>query len=291
MKQIPESELILNNDGSVFHLHLKPDQIADNIILVGDPGRVKIVSSYFDEIIHVAENREFLTHTGLYNGKPISVVSTGIGTDNIDIVVNELDALANIDLVNRVPKKEHRTLNIIRIGTSGGLQEDIYVDTYVMTETSIGFDGMLNFYAGRNSVSDLVAEAAFKQHMNWDSILNTPYVVPASEKLLALVGKGLTRGMTVSAPGFYGPQGRVLRLDLRVPEMNEKLRGFEYKNRKIANYEMESSAVYGLCKMLGHEALTVCVIIANRYNNQYSKDYHPVVEKLIKLVLDRLLAD
>lgn len=288
MKQIPASELILNPDGSIYHLKLKPEQIADDIILVGDPGRVKVVSSHFDEITHEVQNREFLTHTGTYKGKPITCISSGIGTDNIDIVVNELDALANIDLENRVEKTDHRSLNFVRIGTSGGLQESIAVDTFIMTDISVGFDGMLNFYAGRNAICNLDAEAAFKQHMEWDSILNTPYVVPASEKLKQRVGKGLTGGITISAPGFYGPQGRVLRLALRVPQLNEKMRQFDYKGMKITNYEMESSAIYGLSRMLGHDALTICAVIANRYNKQYSKDYHPVVKKLIKIVLDRL---
>jgi len=288
MKTIEASELILNPDGSIYHLKLKPEQLAENIIVVGDPGRVKMVSAHFDEITHEVQNREFFTHTGLYKGKLISVISTGIGTDNIDIVLNELDALANIDLEKRVPKTEHKTLNIVRIGTSGGLQEELDVDSFLMSEQSIGFDGMLNFYAKRNEVAQLDVEKAFKAHMNWNPILNNPYIVKASDKLMTQIGEGLTRGITISAPGFYGPQGRVLRLDLQVADMNEQLRAFRYEGKKITNYEMESSALYGLCNMLGHEALTICVIIANRYNKQYSKDYHPAVEKLIRLVLDRL---
>jgi uridine phosphorylase len=288
MKTIEASELILNPDGSIYHLKLKPEQLAENIIVVGDPGRVKMVSAHFDEILHEVQNREFFTHTGRYNGKLISVISTGIGTDNIDIVLNELDALANIDLEKRVPKSEHKTLNIVRIGTSGGLQEELHVDSFLMSEQSIGFDGMLNFYAKRNEVALLDVEKAFKAHMNWSPILNNPYIVKASDKLMTQIGEGLTRGITISAPGFYGPQGRVLRLDLQVADMNEQLRAFRYDGKKITNYEMESSALYGLCNMLGHEALTICVIIANRYNKQYSKDYHPAVEKLIQLVLDRL---
>ncbi len=288
MKAIEASELILNPDGSIYHLKLKPEQLADNIIVVGDPGRVKMVSAHFDEITHEVQNREFFTHTGLYKGKPISVISTGIGTDNIDIVLNELDALANIDLEKRIPKSEHRKLNVVRIGTSGGLQEELHVDSFLMSEQSIGFDGMLNFYAKRNEVAQLDVEKAFKAHMNWNPILNNPYIVNASDKLMKQIGEGLTRGITISAPGFYGPQGRVLRLDLQVADMNDRLRAFRYEGKKITNYEMESSALYGLCNMLGHEALTICVIIANRYNKQYSKDYHPAVEKLIKLVLDRI---
>ncbi|MGC9331101.1 MAG: nucleoside phosphorylase [Bacteroidales bacterium] len=291
MKKILSSELILNPDGSIYHIKLKPEQIADDIILVGDPGRVEVVSSFFDEIQHKVHNREFATHTGIYKGKRITCISSGIGTDNIDIVVNELDALANIDLDKRVQKKSHRSLNLIRIGTSGALQEDIPVDSYVLSDIAVGFDGTLNFYAGRNSVSLLDAEAAFKQHVNWDALLNTPYFVKASDVLKAKIGKGLKSGITISSNGFYGPQGRVLRLPLRVPELNEKMRSFEYDGLKITNYEMESSAIYGLARMLGHNALTICAIIANRYNKQSSKDYHPAVEKLIKRVLDKLVDD
>ncbi len=288
MKEIPASELIINADGSIYHLNLRPEQIAENIIVVGDPGRVKMVSAHFDEIHHEVQNREFITHTGVYKGKPISVVSTGIGTDNIDIVLNELDALVNIDLNTRLPKETHKTLHIVRIGTSGGLQEELDVDSFLMSKCSIGFDGMLNFYEKRNDVALLDIEAAFKKHMNWNPILNNPYIVPASEKLMKQIGYDLTSGITISAPGFYGPQGRVLRLNLQVEDMNEQLRAFRFDADKITNYEMESSALYGLSAMLGHEALTICVIIANRYNKQYSKDYHPAVEKLIELVLDRI---
>lgn len=287
MKEIGASELILNPDGSIYHLKLKPEQLAENIIVVGDPGRVKMVSAHFDEIHHEVHNREFFTHTGTYKGKEISVISTGIGTDNIDIVINELDALANIDLEKRVPKTDHKRLNIVRIGTSGGLQEELPIDSFLMTSKSIGFDGMLNFYKGRNDVALLEVEKAFKEHMQWPDILNNPYIVPASDELVERIGHDLTQGITIAAPGFYGPQGRVLRLGLQVDDMNERLRAFRYDNQKITNYEMESSALYGLCGMLGHEALCICVIIANRYSKQYSKDYHPAVNNLIKLVLDR----
>ena len=288
MNEIGASELILNPDGSVYHLKLKPGQLAENIIVVGDPGRVEMVSAHFDDIHHKVQNREFMTHTGTYKGKPVSVVSTGIGTDNIDIVLNELDALVNIDLEKRQPKEKHTKLNIVRIGTSGGLQEELPVDSFLMTAKSVGFDGMLNFYKDRNKVALPDVEEAFKAHMKWPDILNNPYIVPASDKLMKQIGKGLTRGITISAPGFYGPQGRVLRLGLQVEDMNERLRAFRYGEEKITNYEMESSALYGLCGMLGHEALCICVIIANRYSKQYSKDYHPAVESLVSLVLDRL---
>ena len=288
MERIGDSELILNKDKSIFHLHLKEENIADDIILVGDPGRVKTVSKMFDEIIFTAENREFVTHTGFYNGKKVTVISTGIGTDNIDIVVNELDAIVNIDLETRTVKKEHRTLNLIRIGTSGGLQADVGVDSFLMSKKAIGFDGLLNFYKERNNVSDLAFEEDFKQYTGWNKLLTSPYVVDASEMLLEKIGEGVKKGVTISAPGFYGPQGRQLRLEIIDKELNNKIEKFEFNNLKITNYEMECSAIYGLSKMLGHNALTVCAIIANRVKKEYSEDYHPVVKNLIKLVLDRL---
>jgi len=290
MERIGESELILNADGSIFHLHLLPEDIADTVILVGDQGRVDMVSSFFDSIEVKKQNREFVTNTGYYNGKRISVVSTGIGTDNIDIVVNELDAIANIDLETRLPKKEHRTLNLIRIGTSGALQQDIPVDTPVLSEISAGFDGMLNFYANRDEVSDLEIESEFKSHTSWNKQLADPYFVHASPKLMKKVGEGMRKGITISANGFYGPQGRVLRLKTADMELNEKLTSFDYKSTKITNYEMESSAIYGLSLMLGHEALCVCSIIANRKRKEYSTNYKVAVKELVKTVLDRVTA-
>jgi len=287
MRKIGESELILNNDKSIFHLHLKKEHISDKIILVGDPGRVKVVSSFFDKIIYKIENREFLTHTGYYNNELITVISTGIGTDNIDIVVNELDALVNIDFETRTVKKEHKTLNFVRIGTSGALQEDIDVDSFLVSEKAIGFDGMLNFYAERNNVSNLDFEQKFKDFVNWNPLLASPYVVDASDNLINKIGKDLRKGVTISAPGFYGPQGRQLRLKTADTELNNKITAFNYNNYKITNYEMESSAIFGLSKIMGHNALTICAIIANRLKKQYSKDYHPVIKNLIKLVLDR----
>lgn len=288
MKPIEPSELIINNDGSIFHLHLKPEDIADTILLVGDPGRVDTVSDYFSKIEVKAANREFVSHTGLYNGKRISVVSTGIGTDNCDIVINELDALSNIDLKTRTIKDKHRSLNLIRIGTSGALQEDLPVDSYIISKMAIGFDGLLNFYADRNKVSHLEIEEAFKKHTSWNKLLASPYVVEASETLFNKLCKGVRSGMTIAAPGFYGPQGRVLRLQIVDPDINEKIGKFEYDGMKITNYEMESSAIYGLGRMLGHHAVTMCVIIANRMRKEYSKDYKPVVKNLVKVVLDRL---
>ncbi|MDM8158251.1 nucleoside phosphorylase [Labilibaculum sp. K2S] len=289
MEKIKSSELIINPDGSVFHLHLKPEHLADTVILVGDPGRVELVASYFDRVECTISNREFVTKTGSYNGKRFSVLSTGIGTDNIDIVVNELDALVNIDLETRTPKKEHTTLNLVRIGTSGALQGNIPVDSFLLSNKSIGFDGMLNFYADRDSVSELDFEEAFKKFVNWDQKLASPYVVPASKSLLDILdGADMTRGVTISANGFYGPQGRVLRLQTLDPDLNDKIEKFEYKGEKITNYEMESSAIFGLSAMLGHESVAVCAIIANRITKDASKDYHPTIKKLIQTVLDRL---
>ncbi len=290
MERIGESELILNGDGTIFHLHLKPENIADNIILVGDQGRVEMVSKYFDTVSFKAGNREFITHTGTYKGKPITVISTGIGTDNIDIVVNELDALANIDLKERIPKKEHRTLNLVRIGTSGALQADIPVDTPVVSETSIGFDGLLNFYDGRDKLGNKDLQKAFLSHTSWDKELATPYFVDASKELIEKIGFDMRKGMTISAPGFYGPQGRILRLKTIDTSLNEKISAFEYEGRKITNYEMESSAIAGLSKLMGHNALTVCSIIANRMRKEYSVNYKVAVEKLVVTVLDRLLS-
>ncbi len=288
MNRIGESELILNKDGSIFHLHLKPENLADTIILVGDQGRVEMVSNFFDSVEFSVQNREFKTNTGTYNGKRISVLSTGIGTDNIDIVVNELDALVNIDLEQRIPKKEHKTLNLIRIGTSGALQGDIPVDTPVVSETSIGFDGLLNFYADRNKLGNQDIENAFIKHTSWSNLLAAPYFVDASEYLVNKVGEGMIKGITISAPGFYGPQGRELRLKVADRKLNDKITAFSYKGRRITNFEMESSAIYGLSKLLGHNALTVCSIIANRIRKEYSENYKIGVENLVKTVLDRL---
>jgi uridine phosphorylase len=286
---IKHSELILNSDGSVFHLHLLPENISGVIILVGDPARVDTISSFFSSIEFEVQNREFKTVTGFYNNKRLTVISTGIGTDNIDIVLNELDALVNIDLKKREIKKELKSLNIVRIGTSGGLQPDLPVNTFVVSKKSIGFDGMLNFYANRRDFCDLLFEKAFKQFANWDDSLPTPYVADASEKLLTKFrGNEFIIGVTISAPGFYGPQGRELRLKLAFPELNKKIEEFSFENLKITNFEMESSAIYGLSKMLGHNALTVCMIIANRVTLTANENYRDEMIKLIKKVLDNL---
>lgn len=286
---IKSSELIINADGSIFHLHLKPEQIADNVILVGDPGRVELIEKMLTEVEFLVQNREFVSTTGKYNGKRVTVVSTGIGTDNIDIVLNELDALANIDLTTREINPVHRTLNFVRIGTSGGLQDFLDVNSFVVSEKAIGFDGLLNFYANRDSVSDLAFEQAFCRHTNWNRQLTAPYVVDCSEKLFRKIhGEETVSGVTISAPGFYGPQGRVLRLPLADPQLNEKIESFEHESFRITNFEMECSAIYGLSKLLGHEALTVCLIIANRIKKDANASYHQSIETLIELVLNRL---
>ncbi len=286
---IKHSELILNNDGSIFHLHLKPENISTQIILVGDPARVDTISAHFSKIDFTVQNREFKTVTGWYQNKKLTVVSTGIGTDNIDIVVNELDALVNIDLEKREIKAKRTSLNIVRIGTSGGLQTDLPVNSFVVSQKSIGFDGMLNYYANREDYCDLPFEKAFKQYTNWDKSLPTPYVVDASQKLITkFEDTDFTKGVTISAPGFYGPQGRVLRLPLAVPELNKHIEEFSFNNMRITNFEMESSAIYGLSKMLGHEALTICLIIANRVTLTANENYRSEMRRLIKIVLDRL---
>lgn len=286
---IKSSELIINADGSIFHLHLKPEQIADHIILVGDPGRVELIGKLLTDIEFQVQNREFVSTTGKYNNQRVTIVSTGIGTDNIDIVVNELDALANINLVTREINPVLRKLNFVRIGTSGGLQDFLGVNSFVISQKAIGFDGLLNYYANRNSVSDLAFEEAFRKHTSWGEQLTSPYVVNCSELLLQKMHRNDTiAGVTISAPGFYGPQGRVLRLPLADPNLNEKIESFAFEGHKITNFEMECSAIYGLSKLLGHEALTICLIIANRLKKEANSDYHQSMETLIKLVLDRL---
>lgn len=289
MKHFPPSELIINADGSIFHLHLKPEQLADNIILVGDPGRVELIGAYFDTQECSVSSREFNTITGTYKGKRISVISTGIGTDNIDIVMNELDALANIDLKNRTEKPETKSLNIVRIGTSGGMQPEIPLGSFLISEKSIGFDGVLSFYAGRDAVSDLTFEAELKKQLDWNPQLASPYVVSADADLVTKIGQNdMLRGVTISANGFYGPQGRVLRLDLADMHLNDKIEKFRFGSYKITNYEMEGSAIAGLAKLMGHKAMTVCCIIANRRVEAANTDYKPYIEKLVTTVLERI---
>ena len=289
MKTFQDSELIINSDGSVFHLHLRPEQIAEKIILVGDPGRVKMISSLFEQKECETENREFVSCTGLYNNKRITVVSTGIGCDNIDIVLNELDALANIDFNTREEKPMPKSLTIVRIGTCGGLQENTPVGTFIASKKSIGFDGLLNFYAGRNDVCDLELEAAFKAHLDWNPLLCAPYVIDANAELLEqIAGKDMVRGITISCGGFFGPQGRELRIPLADPLQNEKVESFSYGSLRVCNYEMESSAVAGLSRLLGHKALTCCMVIANRRTGKANTDYKQSMERLIRMVLDRI---
>ena len=286
-----ESELIINSDGSAFHLHLKPEQLADKVILVGDPGRVKTVAKFFETIECEVSNREFHTITGTYKGKRISVQSTGIGCDNIDIVINELDALANIDFQTRRENANHRQLSIVRIGTCGGLQPYTPIGTFICSEISIGFDGLLNFYHGRDEVCDLHMEEAFKKHMNWHQRLGAPYVIHNDANLLEKIYQpehGMVKGVTIACGGFYGPQGRELRIPLADPQQNSKIESFEYQGRKITNFEMESSAVAGLSKLLGHQALTVCMVIANRRAKEANTGYKNQIEDLIKLVLDKI---
>ncbi|MFA9390192.1 MAG: nucleoside phosphorylase [Prolixibacteraceae bacterium] len=286
---IKPSELILNPDGSIFHLHLKPEHIADTVILVGDPGRVEMISSYFDHIECNIQNREFVTCTGWYKGRHLSVIATGIGTDNIDIVVNELDALVNIDLKKREIKGDKTSLNIIRIGTSGSLQAKIPLNAFVISKKSIGFDGLLNFYDGRNIIADLDFEQAFLKHTNWSDLLAKPYVVDCSEELFKEIsGKKTVSGINISAPGFFGPQGRVLRLPLADNSLNDKIESFKYQKKQITNFEMESSAIYGLSKLMGHEALTICLIIANRVTLEANENYHPEMKNLVEYVLKKL---
>ena len=290
MSILNHTELILNPDGSIYHLNLLPGDIADNIILVGDPDRVDIISSFFDSVEIKKKKREFVTHTGLYMGTRLTVVSSGIGADNIDIVVSELDAMANIDLKTRKPKKEHRTLNLIRIGTSGSLQRDIPVDSFILSDIAIGFDGLLNFYAGRDKVCDKGFEKSFTEAMDWNEYFAAPYVVASSDLLFKkLVGDGIIPGVTISAPGFYGPQGRELRLPVADEQLNSKIEKFRYGKYKITNYEMECSAIYGLSELLGHRAVAVCAIIANRITKSYSSRHEETISELIAKVLGKLV--
>jgi uridine phosphorylase len=285
---IPETELILNPDGSVYHLRLKPEQVPDNIIIVGDQGRVASVSAYFDKIDFKVQNREFISHGGTFKGKPVLVLSSGIGTDNIDILVNELDAAVNIDLNTRTIKAEKRRLNIVRIGTSGALQADIPVDNYVVSSYGLGFDGLMNYYLDLPQINDNGVSEAFIQQTNWHKNLPFPYAIKGSDELIHKIGFDLIQGITATAPGFYGPQGRKLRLTPWVEDFNQQLTDFAFDGKRITNFEMETSALYGLGKLLGHNTCTVCAIIANRVAKKYSKDYHSAVEKLIQLVLERL---
>lgn len=292
MKTYPESELIINPDGSIFHLHVRPEQLADKVILVGDPGRVALVASHFESKECEVESREFRTVTGTYQGKRITVLSTGIGCDNIDIVINELDALANIDFATRTDRPEHRTLELVRIGTCGGLQPFTPEGTFVASERSIGFDGLLNFYGGRDRVCDLAFEAEFVKHMAWkgNQCIPHPYVVRANAELIdRIAGEEMVRGVTIAAGGFFGPQGRRLRIPLADPQQNEKIMNFvSSEGKRITNFEMESSALAGLSLLLGHKAMTCCMVIANRVAGKANPNYKNSIDNLIRLVLERI---
>ncbi len=288
MEKIGASELIINSDGSVFHLHLKPQELADTVILVGDPGRVELVSSFFDQVTVRKASREFVSATGTYKGCPMTVLSTGIGCDNLDIVMTELDALANIDFSSRQVKENLRSLRILRIGTSGAIQPDIPVGAFVLSHISVGADGLLNWYANRDEVSYKEMEEAFVSFTGWDKHLPTPYFVRNSQELIDLFKDVTVKGVTISASGFYGPQGRVLRVPLAMPDMMEKFEQFRFGDYRVTNFEMEGSALAGLATKLGHRAATLCCIIANRYYKGAEPDYKKMVEELVVLALDKL---
>ena len=287
---IESSELILNPNGSIYHLALRPEQIADTIILVGDQNRVARISQHFESIEVKISNREFITHTGTFNNQRITAMSTGIGTDNIDIVINELDALVNIDLEARKVKKEHRALNLIRLGTSGSLQEDIPVDSILASTYGLGMDGVLGYYEDQFEADEQALKQAFLEQTGWKAQMNSPYFARGSQALLDRISEGMYQGITATANGFYGPQGRVLRLKAQLPDLNEQLNAFNYEGMRVTNFEMETSALYGLGGMLGHNCATVCAIIANRFRREYSKDYKQTVDQLIRTLLDRLTA-
>ena len=289
---IPASELIINSDGSAFHIHIKPEELADNVILVGDPGRVDMIADLLDELEFRHASREFVSVTGKRNGKRITVLSHGIGPDNIDIVMTELDALANIDFTTREVKPVHRALNILRIGTSGALHADIPLGSFILSHISVGFDGVMNWYANRDKVTIPAVEEAFKAHMNWEKTLPSPYFVKASDKIVNLMRDVTLQGVTISAPGFYGPQGRVVRVPLAMPDMLEKIETFRFEDGgvpyRITNFEMESAPLAGLCAHLGHHACTVCCAIANRYLQSSNPDYKPFIRRLAEVAVDRI---
>lgn len=288
-KIIPASELIINDDGSVFHLHLKPEQLTDRVILVGDPGRVDMVASFFDKVTFEVSSREFHTIGGEYKGKPIMCISHGIGPDNIDIVATELDALANVDFTTREIKENKRVLTLVRIGTSGALQPELALGTPVIANKAIGFDGVLNYYAGRNEIADLAFEEAFCKAVDWNQLWAHPYVVDADPDLVKqIAGDDMVLGNTISAVGFYGPQGREVRLALANPDLNRRIEDFRFNGLKITNYEMESAPLQGLGKLMGHRAMTVCCIIANRFNCTSNPNYKNGIRDLVQTVLNRI---
>lgn len=288
MRIIPESELIINEDGTIFHLHLRPEQLADIVMLVGDPGRVEMIARHFESVECRVENREFRTVTGLYRGRRMSVISTGIGVGNIDICVTELDALANIDFESRTVRREHRSLTLVRLGTSGGLQSDVKIGDFIFARTSIGFDGLLSYYAGYHEVCDRVLEQAFVQHTRWRDDFPKIYAVDSDRELRALFADSTKLGITIASPGFYAPQGRHLRLCPADSDLNAKLESFDFGGRRVTNYEMESSVLAGLSKLMGHRAATICTIIAQRVKEDANTDYKPFVERMIVMALDKL---
>lgn len=286
---IPSSQLIINDDNSAFHIHLKPEQLRDKIIMVGDPGRVNMVASYFDSVDYEVSSREFHAIAGSYKGKSLMCISHGIGADNIEIVMTELDALANIDFKTRRVKEQKRVLELVRIGTSGSLQYNLKIGDFVMANKGIGFDGILNFYDGRDSVCDLDFENKFCDYVQWNSLWARPYVVDADDDLVKRIGKDdMVKGNTIASVGFYAPQGREVRLKLKDPDLIRRIEEFKYSNGPITNFEMESACLQGLAKLLGHKALTVCCIIAQRREEDANTDYKPSVEKLVKTVLERI---
>ena len=288
MRTIPASELIINDDGSIFHLHLRPEQLADTVILVGDPGRVALVAEHFDNRECEVSNREFRTVTGTYKGRRMTVLSTGIGIGNIDISVTELDALANVDFATRQEKAEKRRLTLVRLGTSGAIQPDIRVGEMVFSRTSVGFDGLLNYYKGRNEVCDLEIERAFMEHTGWNELLPKPYFIDADPTLFELFRDCTREGITIAAPGFYAPQGRWVRLEPQDVHLNEKIESFAYRGRRITHFEMEGSALAGLAALMGHRAATICTIIAQRVALDACTDYKPFVRRMIATALDKL---
>ena len=286
--KIPESELIINGDGSAFHIHIRPDQLADRVILVGDPGRVAMFKPLLDSIECEGQSREFAWVTGSRKGARITVLSHGIGPDNIDIVMTELDALANVDFQTREVKAEHKTLHITRLGTCGAIQPEIPLGAFILSHYSVGFDGVMNWYANRENVTNAEMEASFLKHMNWPAALPIPYFVHASQKMIDHYADSTVRGMTIAAPGFYGPQGRVVRQQLAMPNMLEDIESWRFGDWKITNFEMEGSVLAGMARQLGHEAVTVCCAIAHRYLKDANTDYKPRVAQLVQLVLDKM---
>ena len=292
MKTFPPSELIINPDNSSFHLHITPEQLADKVVMCGDPSRVNLIADHFDSKEFDVSSREFHTITGTYQGKRITAISHGIGCDNIDIVVNELDALKNINFQTRTEKEHLTSMEMVRIGTCGGLQENTPVGTFICSEKSIGFEGLINYYANRDQICDLEFEKAFTQHLGWDyHNLPSPYVVNNNQELLQRIydpTKGMVKGVTISCGGFYGPQGRELRIPLSDPHRNEKIESFNWNGYRITNFEMESAALAGLSAHLGHRALTVCMVIANRIAHEANTGYKNQIDDLIKIVLDKI---